>query len=183
LIEACEILRPKYLVIPDVMGKYAESIEAAKKFTSNLPKDFNVPLMMVLQAEDPSEIRQGAREATHHAQIRAVSVPRIITKTLGTRVPVAIAAHQFSDLLTVHLLGFSDCLLDDVAAARLECVMGIDSAVPFRAALLGRYLTLDRNQEFGPRGNYWDVSYTTAFNYWPFIRTNLSLIRSWIGDN
>jgi hypothetical protein len=94
-----------------------------------------------------------------------VSVPRIFANQNGSRMPVLhelIRRDTYKLFRGIHLLGFSDNILDDVACARMQIVKGIDSAVPIRAGLKGmdiRNAIHDRewSTALGPRGGFWDT--------------------------
>lgn len=184
LVCACDILRPNYLVVPDVMGDAKGTWERCMQFTQELPRSFDVPLLGVCPGNTVEEIKVCAHNMVALPEIMAISIPRIVTKALGSRIEavVEVYAELQYDLGAgppIHLLGFSDDLLDDVCASRLPGVVGIDSAVPIRAAIWGESLSLDTPKDFGPRGSYWEDSVGEEFQQ-RLLRYNMDTIQRWI---
>lgn len=158
VINACRILNASYAVLPDFLGDSKKTIErsvAAYKELRDLDPDKTIKPLAVVQGstvEQCLECLSGFMRAM--PDLDCVSIPRIITKTIRTRVPLTYIATEMG--LKVHLLGFSDNLADDVASSLLSGVIGIDSAVPVRMALQqGDFLSLDYPVFAGPREDYW----------------------------
>lgn len=114
-------------------------------------------------------------------RVRALSAPRIATATLGSRMEVVMNIHRSYPTHFLHLLGFSDNVLDDICCARVPGVSGIDSAVPIRAGLKGIVMVIDRPQPIiGPRGNFWNCDIPDAQLVEHCIRINLEKYRRFI---
>ena len=161
LLEACRIINPTYLVIPDVMSDAEGTERVAEEFVKNFRKiypeaelDAGFQLMGVVQGKHFSEVKNCIHFLSDLG-IRHFGIPRTITRWQGTRTAAVLYALQNPILGSLHLLGFSDDILDDVACARIPGVMGIDSAVPIRAGLEGMTLTLNETRNYGKRGDYW----------------------------
>lgn len=187
LLDAAEIVNPDCIVVPDAMGDGALTREMAKDFC-NQYRLFAVrapfvkpPLMGVLQGKTVSDCLQTYTVFGSLVGISLVSVPRIIVKQHGSRLPLLEELGGRYTFRNIHMLGFSDDLLDDITCARLSHVRGIDSAVPVRAGLQGRELTLDAPADYGPRGNFWEydvMQLTTLMD--STIKRNIRNVRRWI---
>jgi len=190
LFEAAKIVLPDCIVVPDVMGDGIASRYRAQHFcreyTRAVHEDevlnrLHIPLMGVIHGRDLDDCLGTAFEYWCTSPIDYVGIPRVLTKMLGSRMPVLQSVLRSSYFRGVHLLGFSDNLLDDVSCARMKGVGGIDSAVPIRAALQGQRMTLDVNKDYGPRGDFWnspvDLIKRRAVN----VTDNIIQIRNWIG--
>lgn len=180
LARACDIIQPHFLVIPDVQGEYRETANMAEKFRNefNHTAMRHIPLLGVVHGKSLRECRWCALSLAQIDGVKALSVPRIVGQTLGSRMAVLMDILWAQPVMPIHLLGFSDDILDDVACARVPGVIGIDSAVPIRAALQSRDLTLDHRIDYGPRGSYWDTRMGAHDK--GLVMGNLSRIRRWI---
>jgi hypothetical protein len=150
------------------------------------------PLMGVIQGEDVGDCIQTYYYYRDYTDIEYIAIPRIIAQRQGSRMPVLQALAGMSKLHTygdvrrrqIHLLGFSDDLLDDVSCARMPCVMGIDSAVPIRAALLKRslvpFLSVGPADICGPRGAFWTEPVPEDLYIRTVLERNIVDIRRWI---
>jgi hypothetical protein len=199
LIDAAETVKADCIVIPDEMGDGAETRNKARAFIKDWEEMFpsingitNAPctLMGVIHGDNITDclatydlyLDEGARSIGH------VAVPRVITEMQGSRMPVLCALADYSLRVQkkgrLHLLGFSDDLLDDVACARLPFVSGIDSAVPIRAGM--NKVRLDLNppipQYIGPRGDFWNRTLQPRTVEFDIVECNLTDFRTWIGD-
>lgn len=198
LLEASKILRPDCIVIPDVMGKGDETRESAVQFTREyaqrifeLDDDNPVGLMGVLQGDTIGDVMSTMAVFYALPLIEYVGIPRVLTKMLGSRMPVlcamqrspACVASKYRSFAGYHLLGFSDNIIDDVACARVPWIQGIDSNVPVRAGAKGVTMSIDDvscNGRIGPRGDFWNSKMDdTALD---LARSNLSTYRRWIAS-
>jgi len=189
LLEACKIVKPDCLVMPDVMGDGFATRELAADFCKEFagaavgnPDFDHIILMGVVQGVSLEECYHTASLYYTLPLVRHIGVPRVLTKQFGTRAQVVhkmISAPLFD---RIHLLGFSDNLLDDVACARMPGVAGIDSAVPVRAGLADIMLTIEEERDYGPRGDFWDTLMEMCDAHDHSITTNISMFRYWIGD-
>lgn len=191
LLEAAREINPTYLVIPDVMsdaeGTERVAKEFVKAFKSIYPDgelDAGFRLMGVVQGKHFSEI-QNCIHFLSDLGVRHFGIPRTITRWQGTRSTTVLYAKQHPNLGSIHLLGFSDDILDDVACARIPGVAGIDSAVPIRAGLKGMTLTLNEARDYGKRGNYWNEASHRSNHvlYDNTVIDNICSFRRWIGES
>lgn len=197
LLRACQILRPDCLVIPDVMGEGEETRIKARSFVREYcqkaleleSKGWEAPpLLGVIQGEDVEDALETYMLYYSLPLVDYISVPRIITKQHGSRMPLLLAMQRQQGTLRsfqgLHLLGFSDNILDDVACARMPFVKGIDSAVPIRAGLGNIRMDLNDvewSKMVGPRGSFWEQPCDTGWDMClPCIQTNLTTYRRWI---
>lgn len=182
LMMAAEIIRPQYMVIPDVMGNAEATVDLARDFVNRVTamSSWEWPLLAVIQGNSYVEACSCAQQLSWLQHVAALSVPRIIGDTLGTRMRVVqTVAQRYPDKM-LHLLGFSEDILDDVACARVHGVKGIDSAVPIRLGLQGRDITLNIPCDPGPRLDYWDTpTASVEYTKWHIIG-NLEQMRGWV---
>lgn len=152
ILEACNtLLGPKSYkwnesirvtaVLPDVMGDGESSREATEQGFyrwSNDPAWRNVDFMYVAQGcgwdDFLLSLDHFSKLQRSSQRIRMLAIPRVLRKTLGSRVKTVQAASLVvPSSVQIHLLGFSDDIADDILAAISSSrVRGIDSAVPYR---------------------------------------------------
>lgn len=194
LYMATKIIKPTYLVMPDVLTEAVATINAMEDFVrewdaSRLGTDQK--FMAVVQGKCSSDIELVLRSASLIPQCRAISVPRVMVSQFGTRQGVIDHVLRFFEVNNfkrssvfwkgIHLLGFSDDIIDDISCARRHNVMGIDSAVPVRIGLRGMPFVLDCS-DYGPRGLYWDVpSHIVEFTG-KRVQENLANTTKWVGN-
>jgi hypothetical protein len=171
LREAAEAVRASCVVLPDVLGDYEKTVKAVRAAYAEMAS-LGYPLMGVVQGRSWLEILSLV-ELYHTLNVSYLSVPRVMTSIFGSRVQLVKDITKYSKR-PIHLLGFSDNLADDMAAAVLPGVMGIDSAVPlwYQGLLPPTPPVLS---DFGrrPKG-YWNMSPDHA-NY-----ENIARIREWL---
>jgi hypothetical protein len=188
LLDAARIIEPKALVIPDVMGDAQGTEDAATEFIRKFREIYpegelaaGYRLMGVVQGKFMSEVKN----CIHYLSdlgIRHFGIPRTVTKYLGTRAGAILYALQSPTLGSIHLLGFSDDVLDDVACCRIPGVSGIDSAVPIRAGLQRFRLTINDIFDYGKRGDYWNTLGKDIDKSPGMVIDNICAIRRWIGE-
>ncbi len=173
--EAVSIVHTDLIVLPDAIADpertYEMSSKAALAWSYLELPDF----MVVPQGNTIDEFTKSAEQLMTLPGVRAWGVPRHATSKLGSRHRLVYSLMILRPIFTMHLLGFSDDIQDDVSVARAIGVNGIDSAVPIRLGLFG----LPFNMHMGshpPRGNYWE----TAREATPQVLENLAKIRGWI---
>lgn len=194
LLAASEHLRADCIVIPDEMGDAEgtrrNAIEFVREYTrAAYMRDDDAPevpaLMGVLQGETVEEVMETLLTFYALPLVEYIGIPRVITKQQGSRMPVLMEMQKSAVLASfkgLHLLGFSDNILDDVSCARVPFIDGIDSAVPARAGLAG--ITIDLNDfdwsdNVGPRGDFWEKPYPSAGGD-VVLKTNLDIYRKLI---
>lgn len=164
-------------VLPDVMGDGQATVEASSAayhhWKHSMPH--NGGFMVVLQA---STFEEFCRHVDHfflsgnYPHITWAGIPRILVKSLGTRKNCVKYLQAVAPHIDIHLLGFSDNVVDDVFSARLRGVRGIDSAVPVRYD----YAPFTPTTEVPPRAADWfETGMLTGFG----VR-NTEAVRSWV---
>jgi hypothetical protein len=184
LLEANRIVQPDCIVIPDAMGDGEETRRLAKKFCDDYYRYTNAmikptPLMGVLQGGDVQDCLATYSTYTSLISVQHISVPRIIAQKQGSRVPLLVRLSNMWAFRSVHMLGFSDDLLDDISCARMPIVRGIDSAVPIRAGMNMIDITLSHNRDYGPRADYWERRISGEIEEIE-VASNLLRVRRWI---
>lgn len=179
---ACLNVLPHTIVLPDVLLDARETVNSCKAalpvwreaFKDVLAKPIEYSsmkrgFMIVPQGKSIEEWAWCAEQFKDEPDVNFWGIPRNLVKQIGTRRDAIIIAHALNPERVIHLLGFSDSIIDDVLCARNRLVAGIDSAVPLRVAQMSMALETD------PRGDWWD---TCTFN--PQMDTNIALYRQWI---
>lgn len=195
LCEAADIVRANCIVIPDVIGDgeatRGRALEFAEEYNSS---KVAYPLMGVIQGRTLSSCMRTLEVYRTIPNLEYLGVPRILTKQHGSR-SLFLTAYVRWTVATkkihhgIHLLGFSDDILDDVACARLPFVQGIDSSVPIRAGsegqtMVGALEDPSWSHILGPRGAWWEAvtDGDSGLIDWDTTRQNLRTYRRWIGD-
>ncbi len=172
--EAYEVVDPDYVVLPDKIGEFSESMKASKEFIrehGDLLKGRR-GYMLVLQAmfcdTILSTVEHVARD-TEWASVAALALPRHLTN-------VSVQNYRLNDCLSraevmwrlaavmphferqfpVHMLGMSKSSRDDFVACMHPYVMGIDSANPIVAGFEGIKYTIHRTPHL-QRQKMWDL--------------------------
>jgi hypothetical protein len=201
LLEAANIVEPNCIVIPDKMGDGAETREMACVFARKYCQHFQdkqqfsdeMPALLgVLQGSNVDDCMETAAVMYSLPMVEYISVPRIVANQQGSRMPVLLELiHRYTYKLFhgIHLLGFSDNILDDVCCTRVPIVSGIDSAVPIRAGLATMEIrdamwAYNWSSELGPRGKFWDTPIEEVLHpaNLACIRENIDQYRRWIQE-
>lgn len=106
-----------------------------------------------------------------------LGIPRNLVSQGWTRSMAVQLARTISNR-QIHLLGFSEDIVDDMFTVRHSGVdvRGIDSAVPLRAATKGIAISLNTTDaEIGPRGNWWNDVEPNSL-----MVKNLNKVRNWL---
>lgn len=180
--EAAEAVQATVVVLPDVLEDGPESAKLtianvspwfeAINSTTSLNGKFS--LMAVPQGRTLKEFIECAEALAKVYNIGWWGIPRNFTDRLGSRKLAVQICRTLNPNRRIHLLGFSDNLLDDILTAQMHCVKGIDSAVPLRAASLGMSMSME--MKLPPRGDWWD---TVTFK--DQMIHNCAKIREWVG--
>lgn len=184
--QACHNVPPTTVVLPDVLldakatvdSCQAALVEWRSAFADLLDKpiaytSFKRGFMIVPQGNTIEEWAWCAEQFKNEPNINFWGIPRNLVSKIGTRRDAIEIAHALNPERVIHLLGFSDNIIDDVICARSRFVEGIDSAVPLRIASEGHEMSFVLKT--GPRGTWWD---TCEFN--PRMDTNIEMYRQWI---
>lgn len=181
--EAAKIVHANVIVLPDVLLD-AEATVANCKAAIPVWREvmFNIygsrpwSFMIVPQGKTPGEFAWCAEQFANDIDIGWWGIPRNYNiKGLGSRRDAVEIVRSINSSRKIHLLGFSDNIVDDVLSARSEHVAGIDSAVPIRAASLGMKISMGLDADLPPRGKWWNDPNT---DYVPLMKENLEWFRA-----
>lgn len=176
---AGEICGADVLVLPDVMGEGLATIVKLREVMKGIRK-FPLPnfaLMAVPQGPTINDFARCLEAFMEYEEITWVGVPRIATQQLGSRQPLISLCKAVNPNWHLHLLGFSDNVVDDVLCANYDGLEGIDSAVPVRAGQVDIPFRLAQS-DYGKRGKYWD-----SVEIKKQARDNIRYVRELIGEN
>lgn len=182
ILKACTDVDCTTVVLPDVLLDGKATVESCKAALETWSPAFH-PLwgnsrqrgfMYVPQGKTLKEFAASAEALAHHPDINFWGVPRNLVANVGTRRDALEIVYALNSHRRIHLLGFSDDIIDDVIVSKDRRVEGIDSAVPIRAASLG--LTMSLALDLPPRGDWWDTA-----THVPLMDENLTYFRSLIG--
>jgi hypothetical protein len=195
LVRAVEIVRANTLVLPDSYGNAPETLErsvnGAYEMWDILPDYCSFQLVVQGQTLEEAlrlveEMKlwspEGADGQSVFDRITHLSVPRVFCDTTGSRKPLIKELYRRYGL-PIHLLGFSENVVDDIESAKMLGVTGLDSAMPLWAGML----QLDLNHE--PHNPV--VGRRRPRDYWmwgkgdwsPEMTINLFRVNQWLGNN
>lgn len=172
---ACELTRPTCVVLPDVMldgpATTISCTDAVDVWQDLLcrGKNKDMSFMFVPQGKTIHEFVKCAESLCDNHAIGYWGVPRNLVKTLGSRFDAIKLLSAINPYRWIHMLGFSDDMIDDVICAREFEVGSIDSAVPLR---LRDRLTLSGVPS--PRGDWWENA-----EFHDNVIPNLRTARGW----
>lgn len=183
---ACDAVDVTTIVLPDVLLDGKATVESCTTAIGLWPQVFRDYLyagsnhiqgrrgfMYVPQGKTLQEFAASAQALANHPDINFWGVPRNLVAKLGSRRDAINIVHALNPHRRIHLLGFSDDICDDVICSKDRRVEGIDSAVPLRAASLGRSMSFDLDMP--PRGDWWDTA-----AYVPMMDANILTYKKWI---
>lgn len=172
--EACRVVGPTTVVLPDVLldtsGTIESCLEALGTWPQALPHE---KFLFVPQGKTFPDFVRCAEQFADHQDINYWGIPRNVVKYFGSRVDSVEVAHILNPKRTIHMLGFSDDVFDDMMVARSRMVTSIDSAVPLRLASNGQKMSM--HIDAGPRGDWWDTA-----KYTPLMADNIKTVQSWL---
>lgn len=185
IAKAAKIVKANVIVLPDVLLNAEQTIIDCRKAYVEWSKvlsdelDYYWSFMFVPQGKTRAEFAACAEALSDLSSIRWWGIPRNYNiQGLGSRVDAVNICKATAPDRNIHLLGFSDDIVDDVLSSRSQHVTGIDSAVPLRAASAGMRMSMNL-PDLGRRGDWWDNPNTT---YDQQMATNCSLFRKWISN-
>lgn len=172
---------PTCVVLPDVQYNPDATILNCKmaleewplfKGFLNPPKFMFVPQGRTLK--DFVRCAEAFASDEENPHITFWGVPRNLVnpKTLGTRKQAIELLHILNPNRKIHMLGFSDNMIDDVSCAQHPAITSVDSAVPLRYSK-----PLSLVKPIPPRGDWWETA-----KYTPQVLENLKIARRWFGD-
>lgn len=175
--EAADIVNADVVVLPDHLGSRLGTLESsylALDQYQQLKARFKT--LAVAQGTSQNDVFSCGRDLIAMG-IDMLSIPRHVQTTTGSRVWVTQQLAKYNH--PIHLLGFSNNNYDDMFAANLPQVMGIDSAMPIwygnhRSGLLPFEPRVDSN--YGKRP--FDYNVTTKVTEEAI--ENVRRIRGWL---
>jgi hypothetical protein len=180
ILDAVSIVEPNAVVLPDYAHDCERTIEestsAYKAWRSHGINTF----MCVAQGNTEEEYVKCATALVDLTGVDVIGIPRNAVSKLHSRFRLTCSIYAATRRLIpeIHLLGFSDDVMDDITCASLPFVRGIDSTTPLRAGLDNVWLASPHSYEMyeKPRGDYWnqDREITAA------LVQNLQRVRSWL---
>lgn len=196
LLATSRSVRQVIVVLPDVVGEAGKTIRLSKDFHERFldrleledPRLLErVSLMAVAQGRDDTAAYGTAITLAQLPRVRFVGIPKHLQSRVGTRYPLTwnlATTHRFQ----VHLLGCSNSLIDDIACASIDGVVGMDSAMPIWAAARGYRIRPYADMRWvGTRPeDFWEWGkddYPMILfqeNVLRDLRTNLARIRQWM---
>lgn len=175
-------------VLPDFLGDGPSTAEASIDAGHRWPQmDIPGPYMVVPQGQTIGEFALCAKHLSHIPHVKWWGIPRYMVNTIGSRQKCIDICREIKPTWQIHLLGFSDDLIDDLAACRRAEVTGIDSAVPLRMGMIGRSMSIDdmyatmlpKRQE-----HWWDAAALwypdRSINPKSILEDNIKTVREWI---
>ena len=183
IFKAAEIVRPSCIVLPDVLEDAEATIEncslAFEQWETTLRKVYahnafmrDISFCYVPQGKTLKEFSKAADALSKGSdRIRYWGVPRNLVKNLGTRRNAIETVMTLNDRRFVHMMGFSDDIIDDLLCANILEVDTIDSAVPLRCPGMFSIETT-----IGPRGDWWETG-----QYNQRVQENIDTARRYFG--
>lgn len=172
------------IVLPDVIGNSSATLKLADAYVATVRNDplLGPPYMAVPQGNNLKQFIDCAR-----AQLQTSyrpswwGIPRHAVSKLGTRHTLIYMLNNLDPSMKIHLLGFSDDIMDDITCTRRIEVSGIDSAVPIRLGMLHRVLELDPELPIPPRGEFWMQAQNLFSDQQMYqINANIRRFNQWI---
>lgn len=121
------------IVLPDKQHYYAESARLSVDSAYELSRQTlpgNCTFMGVVQGNTIKELMECAQRLSREVTLlEYLAVPRVVTNTIGSRVEI-VRRLSYDFPYRIHLLGWSDNIVDDFETLKHVNVMGIDSAAP-----------------------------------------------------
>lgn len=165
IIPAAIAIKANVIVLPDAMTDMDKTIHDCKWALDNWTPKLNDALpwgwtyMMVPQGVSKEEFAFCAQVFADDPRIGWWGVGRYYNKVIGhSRAEGVEIVSAVNRERKIHLLGFSDDIIDDVLTARVHNrnLWGIDSAVPIRAASQCNLAMQMTMSTLPPRGVWWD---------------------------
>ena len=177
LMKASLLVGADVTILPDIPDDAEATLQIALPVAEKLHSTGH-KVIPVLQGTTLRQVQACARSYEKHIPyFQGFAVPRSLVNQLGNRHEVVeYLANQFKGY-TVHLLGLSDSLTNDLYTANVyDNVVGVDSAIPVHMS----YLILREWSSKRPKRpkDYWD--WTSNRGGW--ANENVRRIRGWLND-
>jgi hypothetical protein len=167
VLEAQSVVLANVVVLPDVLQDSKATQESTlanwdtwhKAFRTEVP-DGVAPaeLLFIPQGENLKNWVWCLEDTMSKLQATGyfpswIGIPRNTTdRIVFSRTELINIVEMLFPALKIHLMGFSDDMVDDFVSARHPKVSSMDSAVPFRVPDFGI------TSEVGPRGDWWETA-------------------------
>lgn len=180
VIDAAHVVGAQVIVLPDILGNMQKTVALSGQ-ASEAARGQKLPagcqLAGVVQGKSMDQCIACARSLITMG-VGMLMIPRILTQLLGTRFLITQAIGDMGR--PVHLLGFSNSLLDDIASVRSHpMVSGIDSACPL---WLGCQMRDINDIVTNPAGSRPQDFLNRSEPLPPMAINNLLKFRRWIND-
>lgn len=161
IVQANDHINADWVLLPSVTGHLPLTIALAMSVKDQIQairpdcETYRSGLVGVIQGTTVDEYLDCAQTLITHCGCSRLAIPATATGMIGSRIFLALAlAERFR--VPIYLLGMSDNLADDIAAARCsKWVFGLDGDQPLRAGQLGRSLETLSRQPLGPCPPQW----------------------------
>lgn len=151
---ASQHCNPTCVVLPDTQFDTDKTIRDCYDACIHWPTklESGTRFMYVPQGKTLHDFARGAEAlAGEGGNITYWGIPRNLVANIGTRREAIAICHALNPDRYIHLLGFSDNMVDDLLCTKDPRVLTIDSAVPLRCP---EEFTL--TMKSSPRGDWWD---------------------------
>lgn len=161
VIEAANIVLADCIIMPDVIGDFLATQQAAEAEASPM-RNGDYPIMKVPQGGTYKELVQCVEWLITGIPTDGGpdywGIPRWITNSpkMGTRAPIIDYITRVSPRAKIHLLGMSNNYEDDIRCAQHDHVMGMDSANPIILGIMNHHMG-QTAYHHPARGNYWEA--------------------------
>lgn len=180
VIEAAKRVGATTVVLPDVINNGPATAQSGEDAMDAYVEDLEeagIGALGIPQGSDIEEVLDCAKQLVELG-VQRIGISRYTADgPLGSRVELARKLWRDYEL-PIHLFGFSNNLLDDLTAARLPGVIGIDSAMPIWYGYAGRTLPdSPRKIDTGRRPSDYEHE---ARDLTHQVRVNVDRVREWL---
>lgn len=180
---AAKIVKASCIILPDVLNSAEDTVRASFAGARSLKRsgDFgDCAFMVVPQGNSVPQLYWCIQQLSLIPNVRYWGVPRSITNTLGSREVLAEILtynHVGPSGPSIHMLGMSSNLLDDIWCSAYPNVMGIDSANPIVMGLKNANLAEGHDHMARPKDYLsLDTLPTCAIDNVKYIRDMLAAV-------
>jgi hypothetical protein len=179
-LEACldagMMVRADVVVLPDVIGDAAGTLDFVRQAYNRVRNMGDAPeIMFVPQGKTLAEYVSSIEAVANYEWIQWIGLPRDALQFMKSRMDLLLACQILCPHKKIHMLGFSDNILDDFICCSTGIVHGIDSAVPVRAGMKSIEFKLSVD-DYGKREDYWHNEKPIT----PTAVRNITNVRRWL---
>jgi hypothetical protein len=154
-VEAGRVVNADVVVLPDIIGDHKATLDYVYTLEAYIADNtVYSEFMFVPQGRCIEEYVASLECVAYKKWIQWIGLPRDALKFMPSRQALVAACKIVCPDKKIHMLGFSDNLLDDFWCCRSKSVIGIDSAVPVRAGMKNTRFRLSQD-DYGKREDYW----------------------------